>query len=192
MILHVPLKFHQIHGSPGTELSAAAGPGQEISHRVHKRRSLIQFLLGHFHNLPGSEMQLCIYHRPDDPMKPVHIFSVLIQFYRPDLDNLKGQLPDLPVFSIRTLVPLQIKYHVTHTLSFPAEQLFPDSPLPELSSVQYTVFAVSLQRKRIFFRLSAPDPPSPGESPPRRSAWPECFSPSVPPGSIPAFPLLGR
>ena len=72
-------------------------------------------------NLLRSEVKLRIDHRFDDFMKPVHIFSVFIQFYCADFNDLKRKSLNLPVLAIGALIPFQIKHNIIHTVLFPSD-----------------------------------------------------------------------
>ena len=114
IILQIALQFHDIQISPGTKAVIFSAPLQKFSGCCRKRDPVLQILIIYMDDLSGLIMNPLINLRFDNHMKLSRYLPFLIQLPRTNLDNLKRKACNLFSFSIRTLIPLQIKHDIFH------------------------------------------------------------------------------
>ena len=107
------LKLRQVHGTPGAVDRRLPAPLFKICHNLLERPPLLhQLIHSHVGDLRNFIMKFPVYLRPHQLAERGDHFHVLVQLYRPDLDDLKRQMRSRQFFSIWILIPLQVKYYI--------------------------------------------------------------------------------
>ena len=114
MKAHVALKLQQIQGTPDTVDSIWSAPLQKTLTDIREAVSIFQFTGRNLYDRLGHRVHSLIDRRLHQFMETTDFLSSTIQFYSADLHNLKRQSRILFGFSIRTLIPFQIKNNVIH------------------------------------------------------------------------------
>ena len=112
-VINVPadisLQLGQVAGTPGAEDGSIPAPDKKVCEDMRKRTLSFEVALGHVDHAAGHIMKLPVQDRPDGLVEGSHLLQGRIELYRPDLNDLKGQLRIFSLLSVRTLVPLQIQ-----------------------------------------------------------------------------------
>ena len=137
IIFQISLQLHQILISPGTKMSVRTAPLQKFPGSLFKRNASRKILVIHMYHLMDTVMDPLIHSRFDQSLKCIRNFFPVIHFYRADFDYLKGQTTVCTLFSVRTLIPLQVKDNIIHTI-FPLL-----IPLPAQKQLQSDIPGIS-------------------------------------------------
>lgn len=108
VIKHILLELPQILRAPCTENIVVPAEFHQPFKSLRKTDSAIQLFFRKRHDFFYRGMKLLIYDRAHNAVKHIRRFSVFIQFYSTNLNNLKGQVFLFILLALRRLVPLQI------------------------------------------------------------------------------------